>query len=139
MEQIRKIAEGLGNDPVNSYVCRALEGVLEDAETNIEWDAAFSMKQRCETAEENAKKFHAENEKLMKQIAELKQELQEANEDAQEWQKQYDRIRDKANEYANSAKEHWNNFREQEDKVEALEMEIVKLKAKLYDMMMGAA
>jgi hypothetical protein len=36
------------------------------------------------------------------------------------------------------AKENWNRFREQENKVEALELELVKLKAKLYDMMVGA-
>jgi hypothetical protein len=36
------------------------------------------------------------------------------------------------------AKGNWNRFREQENKVEALELELVKLKAKLYDMMVGA-
>ena len=40
---------------------------------------------------------------------------------------------------ADSATENWNKFREMEDKVEALELENMKLKAKLYDMMTATA
>lgn len=65
LEQIRKIVEGLGE---NSYIGTAFAGVLEDAETNIEWDAAFSMKERWEAAEHNEKVLReglAETEKRL--------------------------------------------------------------------------
>lgn len=43
LAQIKKIVESLGED---SYIGIALEGCLEDAETNIENDWALSMKDR---------------------------------------------------------------------------------------------
>lgn len=135
LEQIRKIVEGLGED---SYIGKAFEGCFDDAESNIDNDFWNSMAQRYKgmlgKEMENVKKIKW----LEDQNEEVKQKLLEAKEDTQEWIKKYDRLHEKANEYANSAKEHWNNFREQEDKVEALELECVKLKAKLYDMMVGA-
>lgn len=49
LEQIRKIVESLGEQ---SYIGTALEGCLEDADQNIEYDAAFSMKGRVDIANE---------------------------------------------------------------------------------------
>lgn len=135
LEQIRKIVEGLGED---SYIGKAFEGCFDDAESNIDNDFWNSMAQRYKgmlgKEIENVNKIKW----LEDQNEEVKQKLLEATEDTQEWIKKNDRLHEKANEYANSAKEHWNNFREQEDKVEALELENMKLKAKLYDMMVGA-
>lgn len=128
LEQIRKIVEGLGEE---SYIGRAFEGCFEMAQENIDNDFWNSPKECLRNARDNA-------DEQRKKVQELKQELQEAKEDTQEWIKKYDRLHEKANEYANSAKENWNNFREQEDKVEELELENMKLKAKLYDMMVGA-
>ena len=135
LEQIRKIVAGLGEE---SYIGKAFEGCFERAHDNIDndfWnspaDAIASLHYRLDEANREA-------DAQRKMVQELKQELQEANEDAQEWKKQYDRMHDKATDYANKATENWNNFREQEDKVEALELENMKLKAKLYDMMVGA-
>lgn len=48
IEKIRKLLEDLGPQ---SYVATALAGCLEDAENNIEDDAAYSMKERWELAE----------------------------------------------------------------------------------------
>lgn len=88
LEQIRKIVEGLGED---SYIGTAFAGVLEDAETNIEWDAAFSMKDRYEAAERNEKLLReglADTEKRLEtakkaaneRIEELTAEIEELKE-----------------------------------------------------------
>mgnify|MGYP000781491042 CR=1 FL=1 len=48
LAQIKKIVEGLGPD---SYIGTAFKGVFEDAEQDIEYDTAYSMKERLESAE----------------------------------------------------------------------------------------
>ena len=64
LEQIKAILATLGP---NSYVATALDGCLEDAERNIEDDAAYSMKSRLESAE--------------REIADLKDKLAESEKD----------------------------------------------------------
>lgn len=49
LEKIKAMVAELGPD---SYLATAFEGVFEDAEQNIEFDAAFSMKARFESAKE---------------------------------------------------------------------------------------
>lgn len=61
IQKIRKIVEGMGE---NSYLATAMEGVLETAEENIEYDAAFSLKGRAEVAEKEASQLKKENEEL---------------------------------------------------------------------------
>ena len=65
--KIRKIVEGLGE---NSYVGTAMEGVLEVAEQNIEYDAAFSLKGEAKVADERRAAADEENEKLKKLLEE---------------------------------------------------------------------
>lgn len=77
IEKIRKIVEGLGAD---SYVGTAMAGVLEVAEQNIEFDAAFSLKEQAELAEKQAaelKKTVEQQEKEMKFFADGLKELRE--------------------------------------------------------------
>lgn len=71
--KIRKIVEGLGE---NSYVGTAMEGVLEVAEQNIDYDAAFSLKGEVKVAEKRQKEAEEENEKLKKL---LEEEREKAN------------------------------------------------------------
>lgn len=136
LEQIRKIVEGLGED---SYIGKAFEGCFDDAESNIDNDFWNSMAQRYKgmlgKEIENVNKIKW----LEDQNEEVKQELCEAKEDAQEWQKRYDKLHKMADDYANKAQENWKNFREQEDRADALELENMKLKAKLYDLMVATA
>lgn len=68
--KIRKIVEGMGE---NSYLATAMEGVLETAEENIEYDAAFSLKGRAEIAEKEASKLKKENEELRKMLDEQRE------------------------------------------------------------------
>lgn len=67
IQKIRKIVEGMGE---NSYLATAMEGVLETAEENIEYDAAFSLKGRAEVAEKEASALKKENEELRKALKE---------------------------------------------------------------------
>lgn len=71
VEKIRKIVSELGE---GSYVGTALEGCLEDAESNIENDFGDSMKRRWEYAEAQLKTAREE-------IASLKNELAESEKD----------------------------------------------------------
>ncbi len=126
LEQIRKIVEGLGAD---SYIGIAFEGCFDDAEENIRNDFALSMNDRWQNAEQRAEKLNAS---LIIEKAETKR-LRDQLEKAEEMARQNSK---REIEYHNSAIENWNRFREQEDKADAMEQEIIKLKAKLYDMMM---
>jgi len=126
LEQIRKIVEGLGED---SYIGIAFEGCLDDAEENIRNDFALSMNGRWQDAEQKVERLNAElileranNDKLRKRVEEAEETARQKSE--------------KVIEYHNDMVENWNKFREQEDKADAMEQEIIKLKAKLYDMMM---
>lgn len=79
MEKIRKIVEGLGE---NSYIGTAMEGVLELAEQNIEYDAAFSMKAQAELAEKEAAQLKETVEQQAKELKELRAQLQMEREKA---------------------------------------------------------
>lgn len=68
VEKIRKIVEGLGE---NSYVGTAMAGVLEVAEQNIEYDAAFSLKEEKEIAERREREQTEIAEKLKKELNDL--------------------------------------------------------------------
>ncbi|WP_302778418.1 hypothetical protein [Anaerotruncus colihominis] len=71
IEKIRKIVEGLGE---GSYVGTALEGCLQDAESNIEYDFGDSMKRRWEHAE-------AQLKVAKERIADLEDKLAESEKD----------------------------------------------------------
>lgn len=132
LEQIRKIVAGLGEI---SYIGMAFEGCFEVAEENIENDFGCSMKQRVEAAEkkemearEKLAQAEAENKKLTRRLEDAERHYElEANahqkelHDRCEWAKAYNEAREEAN--VASAK------------VEEQALEIMKLKAKLFDLM----
>lgn len=72
-EKIRKIVEGLGE---NSYVGFAMDGILELAEDNIREDTAYSMKERAEIAQKDARKAEKENKDLKAEIEDLKKTVE---------------------------------------------------------------
>jgi hypothetical protein len=68
LDQIREIVDGLGPD---SYIATAFTGCFQDADENIEFDAAFSMKERWQYTEQDLKEakakiaeMEAQNKKL---------------------------------------------------------------------------
>lgn len=125
LEKIRKIIEELGQD---SYIGTAFEGCFEIAEQNIENDFACSIKQQYEAE--------------FKCRCKLQDELKEAKARAEKAERLYnttqgtaDSWRARYHEEHDCAVKNWNAFREQEDKVEELQQEIIRLKARLFDMM----
>lgn len=140
--QIQKILAGL-ND---SYVCKALEGCLEIAEENIENDFWDSYKDRYER--EKAKK-----EELVLKSEKMRQ-------DGDYWKTMYNKLADKKAEMSAELNKNLNeivylkatidamkqermeevNKKDTENleakiKVQELENEVIKLKARLFDLM----
>lgn len=134
LEKIRKTVEELGE---NSYVGTAFDGCFEIAEDNIENDFGCSMKQRAETAEEKLEAAGIIRSNLEKEIKALQIKNRMLGERIDQHDKNYEDLRMKKEEYKQSALENWNKFRETEDKLEAANAEILKLKAKLYDYMVA--
>lgn len=139
LEQIRKIVEGLGED---SYIATAFEGCFEIAEENIENDFACSMKQRKEAAEElkdNAIKVAASKDEQIKSLEMKIASLQRANEVKEDavlaYSKDAEKMVDKINSLKESATKYWNDLQAAETKLDEKEDEIIRLKAKLYDLM----
>lgn len=132
LEQIRKIVEGLGED---SYIGMAFEGCFDDAEENIRNDFALSMNGRWQDAEQKAERLSAELIIAKAEIQELKTANDRLGKHIELHDANYECLRQKKEEYKQSAAENWNRFREQEDKAATLELENIKLKAKLYDLM----
>ena len=143
LEQIKKILKGLGNNPDNSYVCRAFDGCVEDAESNIENDFGDSYKSRyeyrkaeCEGYEKDLEKASARVKELERKAEEATKKLEFAEQTANEWIDKCTVEKEK-NEVAQ--RETNKDNEELRRKVEAQDLEILKLKAKLYDLMVGAA
>lgn len=131
LEKIRKIVEELGE---NSYVGTALEGCFEIAEENIDNDFACSMKQRAEAAEKKALTYKeaADNSAISAKNATSAEA--KAYERIKELEKQLLNVKEISSKNNEQAINNWNKFREQEERADALEQEIIKLKAKLYDL-----
>lgn len=74
-QAIEKIREIVGSMGERSYLATAMEGVLETAEENIEYDAAFSLKGRAEVAEKRESELQKENEDLRKALKDTEEKL----------------------------------------------------------------
>lgn len=72
LEKIRKIVDGLGPD---SYIATAFAGCFEDAERNIDDDAAYSMKGRLELAEKRIEDLESEKAALETRFDSMRAEL----------------------------------------------------------------
>ena len=136
LEEIRRIVEGLGND---SYLAMAFDGCFEMAESNIENDFANNPKMSIEKLKKDLRAANAKikNAEEAYEIVLKREQAEKKSWDAEE--KEYkDRL-------AGLIKEKFGLLDEVAElgktnetlgkKVEAQELEIVKLKAKLYDLM----
>lgn len=143
LEQIRKIIAGLGD---LSYIGTALEGCLEIADQNIEYDFADSMKGRAEIADKKVKELTSEIEHLQGVRQHIEKQLQDMTKQSeQNFQSACEKateIRDlKAQLEAalNRATEAEEAITETAAKAQQIidrqADEIIHLKAKLYDLM----
>lgn len=138
LEKIRKIVEGLGED---SYIWHAMDGVLEDAEQNIENDFWNSYRDRyeyksteCERLEERLRQADAKAKEAQSKAEKAVEEAMQFGEFNRTAAEAYKAEAEKQNK---AATEYFKELTEAKAKVEEQELEIIKLKAKLYDIMVG--
>lgn len=139
LEQIKSIINSMGED---SYIGTAFAGCVEDAEENIENDFALSMRDRYETSEERNKALTltlAQAERKIKEleakVSDLIDKLDESHKLGDSLAMKLDDERARRKEASDSATECWNKLQDAESKLDEKEDEIIRLKAKLYDML----
>ena len=154
LEQIKKIIAGLGE---GSYIATAMDGMIDDAEENIENDWAMSWKDRAETATKRFEKAEAELVKLSQDKASMEKKLTEEKEKetkerqyyAFEAQKQANRAAHLEEDLEGATKqiaELQEKVKTMKEEINALiadkdiqlakrDFEVMQLKAKLYDLM----
>ena len=134
LEQIRKIVEGLGED---SYIGMAFEGCFEDAEENIENDWGCSMNGRWQDAEQKIEHLKAEMEELKNERDALKMINSKNNAELGLAKETIQQEANRANEWCEVYNRAVEQTYKDEARIEALELENMKLKAKLYDLMVA--
>lgn len=132
LEQIKMIVKGLGK---NSYLEMAFEGCFEIAEENIQNDWGGSYKQIADSAE--TKRARAE-----KELEQAKGDRAAAEERAANLQKQIEQKNQRIDELnaqlieaTNQAVKENNNYRQAAEEAEKKDLEIIKLKARLFDLL----
>jgi hypothetical protein len=136
LAKIRKIVDGLGE---NSYVASAMTGVWELAEQNIDDDAAYEFPERVRILEAEAKEVKAQ----LKTAEAKRDQMQQDLERSQQFLRCAHQDRDLAKQDASA--EHALYCKEDakrravEEKLAAAELELLRLKAKLYDQMTTGA
>lgn len=134
LDQIRKIVEGLGE---NSYIGMAFEGCFEDAEENIENDWGCSMNGRWQDAEQKVEHLQAEMEELKNERDALKMINSKNNAELGLAKETIQQEANRANEWCEAYNRAVEQTHKDEARIEALELENMKLKAKLYDLMVA--
>lgn len=143
LEQIRKIVTGLGED---SYIGIAFEGCFEVAEENIENDFACSMKQRAEAAEKREEHHRKEANRFKDMAEETRKHAAGVEENLQKTEAAYEAMLHDARDQLAVAQEARDSARDalcraeserddMEHKLLAAQDEILKLKAKLFDLL----
>lgn len=131
LEQIKKIVEGLGE---NSYIGTAFEGCFEIAEDNIKNDFACSMKQ----AKEMAEKQFVDAKDIIKcreqELADREKEVRELRESLEHQTDYTNELLDRNAKTNEVGMENLRLMLDYKAKAEEQETEIIKLKAKLYDL-----
>jgi hypothetical protein len=129
LERIRKIVEALGEQ---SYIGTAFEGCFEIAEQNIEYDAAFSMKEERDIARGEAKSQEAAAKEANFRLAGEQARGRELNGNLVYAKDEYDKLKD---DFEKIRVAYIEPKKAIEEKLAAVELELLKLKARLYDQM----
>lgn len=145
LEQIKKIVDSLGAD---SYIATAFDGCFEDAQENIENDFALCMKDRYETERKRAKDLQEEVDRLkadLRKEKEVSEELGKAIKKTQEQENatiqmiesERDTLKCQVADLLDRESELVGLRDDAECRAEVAEAEIIRLKAKLYDLIVG--
>ena len=131
LAKIKKIVDDLGEE---SYIGFALEGMLDDAEYNIENDCALSWCNRAQATEtelaeanDTIKCRDAELADKQKEIMELRKTIEQRESYVSELLDRLHKTEDEASKIIDERMEYSTKCEQQED-------EILRLKAKLYDL-----
>lgn len=127
LQKIREIVEALGE---HSYIGTAFEGVFEIAEENIEYDFGCSLKQQVESLEEQDRANKETIEKLRKENVLLAGRLHGCMEDHK---REVTELREELDASAEEIRLNFNSTLEA--LLKGKDNEIMKLKARLYDLM----
>lgn len=142
LDKIEKIIKGLGED---SYVAKAFEGCVEIAADNIANDFMNSLKESLQYVRENAERKTAElekkierfeecNERLAEEIDDLNGDVEVALDDARAWERRYNDQQEKIDSMDDELDRHIEIQKELKEQNAKLELEVIILKAKLYDL-----
>lgn len=132
LDKIRKIVEGLGED---SYVATAFEGCFGIAEDNINNDMACSMKQRYEMADRDAWTAQEEAANARVRIKELESELEQKDQKIEELASRVRATKEERDEMVFEVDNLTNIKERHEEELAQKDAEILKLKARLYDLL----
>ena len=139
LAEIRRIVDSLGPD---SYIGTAFEGCWEIASDNIENDFADSMKERWESAREDAAHYHHACVDLTARVDDLNRALDCAEEENASLRSEIGSaseergaLHEENSILRRSLDETEFSSREKDAEIESLREEIVHLKARLYDYM----
>lgn len=132
LKKIQKIVEDLGE---NSYIGMAMEGVLEDAEENIENDFGNSWRQRCLLADQKLQKALDDKESFREEAEREAEETGRAQAERDEARTELIKTGDALKDALISQADLGNKLDIERTKVKALQDQIIHLKAKLYDLM----
>lgn len=132
LEQIKKIIADLGE---NSYISMAMDGMIEDAEQNIENDFAMSWKNRAENYGECCANLRKEYDKLSERSKELQTKLAEAEDRNTAWYDKYTTLEKKMDDASAELCGREAKIDELTSKCNQQEQDIIALKAKVFDLM----
>lgn len=139
LEKIKAMVAELGPQ---SYLKTAFDGVFEDAEQNIEFDAAFSMKARAENEAQLVRKLEEDLNHAKEHIAMLERALanaeaisRETNVRVEEIIQEDDKLKATNLQMSNLLDEAHSATGDAQRRAEEAEAQVVQLKAKLYDYM----
>lgn len=150
LDQIKKILSGLGE---NSYIGIAMEGMIEDAEENIKNDFGCSMKDRWQHAEKRLDEltttYNQQMCKSAEKIRKLESVVDEVEHQRDLTRKELELAKktlhdesDRANIALENAKtlnhsycESLEKIRTMQETIDRKDLEIIKLKARLFDLM----
>lgn len=131
LAQIRKIVDGLGE---NSYIGTAFEGCFEKAEQNIDDDAAYSWKGEAEYFQRAANMYAASAAETEKKLEETQEELELVQKWYEQGKKDFDNKQKELQEACERIRELIDVKCELTSQIEAKDLEIIKLKARLFDL-----
>ena len=136
LKKIKAIVEGLGTE---SYIGWAFDGAFELAEENIDLDAAYSVRgtidnarNRCDQLADQKREQQRRAEKAEKEVANLREMIQSGTQRIESQHQEIKALKQQLQQ-AQDTIASWENKAACERQM--LEHEIMKLKARLFDLL----